>query len=295
MAAQTIKGYVRFAWNMNIAVLMQKATEPAGGGLSFSNLCPTCHTQTKAPVWCPQCNKEVERDKVVKGYKYEKNKFALFQQEELKKADVEDAKQCDIEAFVDADSIDPIRVEDTYYLAPNRDFRGGAELFAVMREGMKVGHGKACMGKITLFGRQRQAAIMPAGRGMIMHLLRLEEQIRKIDDVDALKDVPEQVKPAELLQAQQFLADLPSEYDFGEMKDEEKARKMDLIQARIANQPLPEFQPKAVEATTVVDIMSVLQQARASVASKKKQAAPAPVVEKPVAAKAGKGRKKTAA
>jgi hypothetical protein len=74
----------------------------------------------------------------------------------------ESTQVINLSQFVDAESIDPMYVDRSYYLAP--DGKVAAESFAVMREGMR---GKAGIGKVALYGREYLVAVRASGRGLV--------------------------------------------------------------------------------------------------------------------------------
>ncbi len=66
------------------------------------------------------------------------------------------------------------------------------EAFAVIREGMK---GKAGIGKVALYGREYLVKVEPRERGLIMYTLRHANEIRSMNAIDELADVPERSNP----------------------------------------------------------------------------------------------------
>jgi DNA end-binding protein Ku len=62
--------------------------------------------------------REVDWGDIVKGYEYQKGKYVVFTQEELEQIAPESARVIDVVQFVDADEVDPIFFEKTYYVAP---------------------------------------------------------------------------------------------------------------------------------------------------------------------------------
>jgi Ku protein len=65
----------------------------------------------------------VERAEMVKGYEFEKDRFVIFQPEELKALQESPSHTIDIVAFIPDKAIDPIFYDKAYYLAPDK--RGG--------------------------------------------------------------------------------------------------------------------------------------------------------------------------
>jgi len=58
----------------------------------FGALHNVCHSRLKQPLFCPVCNRNVERSEIVKGHEYEKDQYVLFSEEELDKIEPPSAK-----------------------------------------------------------------------------------------------------------------------------------------------------------------------------------------------------------
>ena len=51
--------------------------------------------------------------------------------------------------------------------------------------------GKAGIGKVALYGREYLVKVQPRGRGLVMYTLRHAGEIRSMDAIDELTDLPE--------------------------------------------------------------------------------------------------------
>ena len=58
--------------------------------------------------------------------------------------------------------------------------------------GMK---GKIGVGKLALYGREYLVAIQPRENGLVMYTLRHANEIRRMDAIDELSDMPATMKP----------------------------------------------------------------------------------------------------
>ena len=192
MAARpTWKGYLKISL-VNIPIKVFPATD-AGATLSFNQLHAECQTRIQQKRWCPHCEREVPNTDIVKGYEFEKGRYVVIDEEDIEKVRVESTRVINLEKFTDDTAIDPIYLERPYYLAP--DGPVAKEAFAVIREGMK---GKAGIGKVALYGREYLIKVQPRERGLIMYTLRHANEIRSMDAIDELADMPEAVKPDEV-------------------------------------------------------------------------------------------------
>ena len=137
---------------------------------------------------------------VAKGYEFEKGRYVVVSEDDMAKVRPESTRVIDLVQFTDAAAIDPIYVERPYYLAP--DGAMAKEAFAVMREGMK---GKAGIGKLALYGREYLVAVQAREKGLVMYTLRHANEVRSMDNIEELEDVPSKIKPDEIKLAKQVI------------------------------------------------------------------------------------------
>ena len=118
----------------------------------------------------------VDRSELVKGYAVAKNKYVLFDKDELDAVRLESTRIIDIEEFVDATSIDRIYWDEPYYLAPAG--KTGIEAFAVIRAAMEK-QGKVALGRLVMHQRERICALEPRDDGILLTTLRIHDEIRR--------------------------------------------------------------------------------------------------------------------
>jgi DNA end-binding protein Ku len=266
MAARpTWKGYLKISL-VNIPIKVFPATD-AGATLSFNQLHAECQTRIQQKRWCPHCQREVPNTDIVKGYEFEKGRYVIVGDEDIEKVRVESTRVINLEQFTDDTAIDPIYLERPYYLAP--DGPVAKEAFAVIREGMK---GKAGIGKVALYGREYLVKVQPRERGLIMYTLRHANEIRSMEGIDELQDMPAKIKPDEIRLAQQVIGTFEGDVDFQSYRDDYQVGLREIIDAKIEGR---EIVTQEVEAPPkVVNLMEALRKSLDSIsASKKKPAA----------------------
>ena len=266
MAARpTWKGYLKISL-VNIPIKVFPATD-AGATLSFNQLHGECQTRIQQKRWCPHCQREVPNTDIVKGYEFEKRRYVIVNDEDIEKVRVESTRVINLEQFTDDTAIDPIYLERPYYLAP--DGPVAKEAFAVIREGMK---GKAGIGKVALYGREYLVKVQPREQGLIMYTLRHANEIRSMESIDELHDMPAKIKPDEIRLAQQVIGTFEGDVDFQSYRDDYQVGLREIIDAKIEGR---EIVAQEVEAPPkVVNLMEALRKSLDSIsASKKKPAA----------------------
>jgi DNA end-binding protein Ku len=263
MAARpTWRGYLKISL-VNIPVKVFPATD-AGATLSFNQLHAECQTRIQQKRWCPHCEREVPNTDIVKGYEFEKGRYVVMEEEDIEKVRVESTRVINLEKFTDVDAIDDIYLERPYYLAP--DGPVAKEAFAVIREGMK---GKAGIGKVALYGREYLIKVQPREQGMVMYTLRHAKEIRSMDAIDELSDMPAAVKPAEVKLAQQVMGTFEGDLDFKSYRDEYQEGLREIIDAKIEGR---EVVAQEIEAPPkVVNLMEALRKSLDAVSAGKKK------------------------
>jgi DNA end-binding protein Ku len=265
MAARpTWKGYLKISL-VNIPIKVFPATD-AGATLSFNQLHAECQTRIQQKRWCPSCQREVPNTDIVKGYEFEKGRYVLVTDEDIEKVRVDSTRVINLEQFTDDTAIDPIYLERPYYLAP--DGPVAKEAFAVIREGMK---GKAGIGKVALYGREYLVKVQPREQGLIMYTLRHANEIRSMDAIDELGDMPAKIKPDEVRLAQQVIGTFEGEVDFQSYRDEYQIGLREIIDAKIEGREV--VAPEVEAPPKVVNLMDALRKSLDSISSSKKKPA----------------------
>ena len=277
-ARPTWKGYLKISL-VNIPVKVFPATD-AAATLSFNQLHAECQTRIQQKRWCPHCEREVPNTDLVKGFEFEKGRYVVIDEEDIEKVRVESTRVINLEKFTDDTAIDPIYLERPYYLAP--DGPVAKDAFAVIREGMK---GKAGIGKVALYGREYLIKVQPREQGMIMYTLRHANEIRSMDAIDELADMPPAVKPEEVRLAEQVIGTFAGELEFDTYRDDYQVGLREIIDAKIEGR---EVVTQEIEAPPkVVNLMDALRKSLDTISAKKKPAATVSSMPAPAKKRAG--------
>ncbi len=263
-ARPTWKGYLKISL-VNIPIKVFPATD-TGATLSFNQLHGECQTRIQQKRWCPHCQREVPNTDIVKGYEFEKGRYVIVADEDLEKVRVESTRVINLEQFTEDTAVDPIYLERPYYLAP--DGPVAKEAFAVIREGMK---GKAGIGKVALYGREYLVKVQPRERGLIMYTLRHANEIRSMDAIDELEDMPAKIKPEEIKLAEQVIGTFEGQLDFQAYRDEYQDGLREIIDAKIEGREI--VAPEVEAPPKVVNLMEALRKSLDSISASKKKPA----------------------
>jgi DNA end-binding protein Ku len=270
-ARPTWKGYLKISL-VNIPIKVFPATD-AAATIGFNQLHAECQTKIQQKRWCPTCAKEVPNTDLVKGYEFEKGRWIVVDEEDMQKVHVESTKVINLEQFTDDAEIDPIYLERPYYLAP--DGPAARESFAVIREGMK---GKAGIGKMAIHGREYLVKVQPREQGLVMYTLRHAAEIRSMQEIEELGDMPSTIKPEEIKLAQQVMGTFEGDVDFESYKDEYQVGLREIIDAKIEGREI--VTPEIEAPPKVVNLMEALRKSLDTIGANKKAKAAPPEKEK---------------
>ncbi len=276
-ARPTWRGFLKVSL-VNVPVRVFPATDSAAS-IRFNQLHATCQSRIQQKKWCPECECQVDKSEIVKGYEFEKGRYVVMDDDDIAKARPESTRIINLMRFADVDTIDPIYVEKPYYLAP--DGKVAADAFGVLREALR---GKAGIGKMAILGREYVVAVQPRERGLMMFTLRQASEVRSMSAIDELDQVPEETNELEVKLAKQVIGNFEGDIDLSEFKDEYQAELRRIIDAKVTGEDV--IETTADQPAKVVDLMEALRKSLDSVSEAKKKPA------KASRAKAAKTRKR---
>src|SRR6201990_878919 len=113
MASSVWSGYLTFGL---ISMPVRLFSGARSSRVSFHMLHRSDHTRVKQQLYCPNDERVIDRNEIVKGYEYRKGEYVIIEPEEIKKIEPKTAKAMEILEFVKASEVDPIYFESSYFL-----------------------------------------------------------------------------------------------------------------------------------------------------------------------------------
>ena len=195
----------------------------------------------------------VERDERVKGYEVTKGDYIQITDDELADVQIESSHTIDIESFVPASDVDPIYIDNHYYLVP--EGKVGEEAFAVIREAMRrremVG-----IARVVLFGRERMVMVEPRSKGLMATTLHYAYEVRT--DAAYFDDIPKVDLAKEMLDLASHIIDTKTAtFDPSQFKDRYQDAVVDLIKAKRSGKPVQAAKPS--KPSNVISLMDALR------------------------------------
>lgn len=218
---------------------------------SFNQIHSVCHNRLKQPLYCPHCERMVDRSEVEKGYEYEKDQYLLFKPEELKAIEPESSRVMEILEFVKLDEVDPLYFDASYYVSPEE---AGAHAYQLLLNAMlKMKY--VAVAKMTMSGREHTVLIRPTKAGMTLHTMFYKNEIRESKGLGGDKKV--EVKPQEVALAEQLIKTLAGPFQPEQYSDAYQTELQKLIEAKSKGESITITPTKGVEPT--VDLMAALK------------------------------------
>ncbi|WP_164667527.1 Ku protein [Virgibacillus doumboii] len=245
------KGTISFGL-VNIPVKMHAATE--NKDVKLRQLHKECQSPIKYKRTCPNCDREVESDEIVKAYEYAKNKFVVLDDEDLENLKKEQGdKAVEIMDFVKLDEIDPIYFEKSYYLSPSE---GGGKAYSLLRSALEE-TGKIGIAKMMIRSKEQLAVIRIYKNTLVVETIHYPDEVRDVQDVP---NVPEESNTAEkeLDTAKMLIDQLSTEFDPEKYKDEYRTALLDLIEEK-KNQDETATAKEKPKPDNVTNLMDALQ------------------------------------
>ena len=201
----------------------------------------------------------VEKSAIVKGYEYEKGKYAIIEPDDLKRLRIPGKDTLEIAQFAPASDVPPSLYVKPYFVVPKKGPQATA--FAIVRQAM-IDSDMVALGEIAFAGREHVVALAPPPDhkqlGMMLYLLRFEEELR--DPAEYFGNIAEtKTDPAQLDLARQLIKTYTKPLELDKFKDNYEVAVRELVEAKIANKPLPADKPAPARGK-VVDLMSALRQ-----------------------------------
>ena len=226
--------------------------------ISFHMLHKTDDTRIKMLRWCPEDERPVDMDEIVRGYEYARDQYVVLTEEDFEKLPLPSKHTIELTQFVDAEEIDPVFYEKSYWLEPDEV---GVKPFALLMRALREKNLTA-IAKIAIRNKERLCALRAMDGSLVLETLFYPDEIR-IEKQEA-PDI--EISQRELEMAFTLIELLHEPFDPERYHDEYRRALMEVIQAKLDGQEIVEA-PVPVPAN-VTDLMSAL---KASVEAAKKR------------------------
>jgi DNA end-binding protein Ku len=270
MATSVWKGHITFGL---VSIPVKLSVAARSETISFNQLHKTDHSRVKQVLFCQAEDKPVDRSELTKGFEYEKGKYVEIDEEDLKSIQPKTAKVMEISEFVQMKDVDGVYLESSYYVEPDE---AGEKPYTLLFAALKETN-RAAIAQITMHSREHTVCLRPGKKGLILHTLYYQEEIREMSE---FRTDTSRISKPELALAQNLIEAMSGEYNPLGFKDTYRERVQAMIDAKVKGNKVVQM-PQPTELAPVIDIMDALKR---SLSTFKKPAASETVVAEAQAA-----------
>jgi DNA end-binding protein Ku len=274
MATSVWKGYITFGL---ISIPIRLFSAARSERISLNQLHKVCNSRIKMPLFCPTCDRKVERSEIVKGYEYEKDQYVLFTDEELDKIEPDSGRTMEILEFVKVEEIDPLYYDASYYVTPEDE---GKKAYQLLLEAMEQ-TSYCAIAKLSMHQREHIVIIRPRAEGMTLHTMFYQSEIREVSEFGRKNNA--EPKEAEKKLATQLIESLAAKFEPQKYHDEYQSSMLAMIEAKKQGQEVAEVaHPKMAPVIDLMDALKKSLEKQPAASSKKPPTRAVPTLVKEV-------------
>jgi DNA end-binding protein Ku len=264
------KGAVSFGL-VNVPVKMYTAT--SSHDLSFHQVHRADGGRIRYKRVCDVCGEEVSYDEIAKGYESPEGQLVILTDEDIAELPLSGSREIEVERFVPAEQIDPMLLEKSYYLEPEKS---GVKPYALLREALRASDRMALV-HVAIRQRSTLAVLRVYDDVIVLQTMLWPDEVRPAD-FDNLGSTDD-LRPQEVAMASSLVDSMTGDYDPEEFVDDYREAVERLVEAKLAggnarDVPVPAHEDRG--GGQVVDLMAALQRSvDAARAGRGQDAAPA--------------------
>jgi DNA end-binding protein Ku len=222
-----------------------------------------CNSRVRQPLFCPTCNRFVDRSEVIKGYEFDEGQYVLMEDKEIKKLAAKSSHVLNVVAFTTLNEIDPIFFDSSYFCIPEDSGKKAYQLLVkALEDTQTVGIGKLLMHQrdYTVFLRAYQ-------HGLVLHTMYFANEIRHLPKFGVLEAVS--LKPEEVRLIEQLAKSMTQPFKPKQYHDDFQDKLHKLIETRQHGKSTEIGDH--LKPAPVIDMLSALQKSLAASSASAKE------------------------
>ena len=242
------KGAVSFGL-VSVPVKLYSATE--SHDVSFRQVHAKDGGRIKYQRVCSIDGEEVPYADIAKGYETEDGEMVILTDDDLAELPSTSSREIAVEKFVPSDQIDPMLLEKSYYLEPEKS---GTKPYALLRQALLEADRMAV---VTVALRQRTtiAVLRVKDDVIVLQTMMWPDEIRTPDfNVES-----GEVKPAEVKMATMLVETLAGDFDASEFEDDYAEAVQLMVKTKIEGGEIKRTPTSTKSSGEVVDLLAALQ------------------------------------
>ena len=183
-------------------------------------------SRIKQVLYCRAEDKPVPRTELVKGFEYDRDRYVVVEDHELRRLAPPSSRVMEVQEFVPAAELDPVYLDASYYVAPQN---GGEKPYALLFEALRRS-GYVGLAQWTLQHREHLVVLRPGRFGLLAHTVFYREEVRATEE---FRTDTGELSGQELELAHLLVDALAAPFDPGRYQDRYRASLRALIDSKI--------------------------------------------------------------
>lgn len=221
------KGAIAFGL---VYIPVELFTATQDDAVRFNQLAKDSMKRVRYVKTCPDCQRELKPDDIVKGYQYEKDKYVVVDDAELDAIKTDADRAMKIVQFSDMADVPPLYFEKPYQVVAQA---GGEKALELLRRAM-VDEGKIAIGTTVMGNSETPIALIPHDDDLVMMTLHYQSEVKDIPKTLAHPDVADE----ELDMAKKLVESMTAPFDPSRFRNTYQEKLMELIQDKIAGKQI---------------------------------------------------------
>ena len=222
-----------------VAIPVQLVRAVETGRVSFRMLHSTDYSPMARRMYCPEEEKIVPPDEIVRGYEIAPDRYIMITDEELESVSPERSRTIEIAEFIDMKEVDPIYYDHPYYLVP---MKGGEKAYRLLVEVMRRTN-KAGLAKFVMDEREHLVAVKSMEGALALFTLHYSEEI--LPD-EGFSPEEGEIEDEEISRIKKGIKKMMADFDPEKYADERREKIMGLLK-RKAKEKAPVEAPMVEE------------------------------------------------
>ena len=205
----------------------------------------------------------VDTSEIVKGFEYDKDRYVVFEPDEIAGLRPKSSRVIDIETFVPLEEIDPIYFNKPYYLGPEET---GAKAYQLLVTAMRKA-GTVAICRVTMRDKEHLAVLRlvtpPREDGeeprplLALSTMHWPDEIRPFSLADVGIEQAEEPRDQEVDMALTLIESYSGSFEVDSYVDTYRQRVLDAVQAKVEGEEIAVVEEE--EPASVVDLMAALK------------------------------------
>lgn len=276
------KGAVSFGL-VNVPVRLYSATE--NHDVQFRQVHRTDGGRIRYKRFCSKDGQEVAYDDIAKGYETEDGQMIVLTDDDMAELPTRSSKEISVEKFVPEDQIDPMLLDKSYYLEPDKT---ATKPYVLLREALEA-QGRMAIVTVSIRTRMTMAVLRVRDGVIVMQTMLWPDEIRSADFA-SVED--QELSDKEMSMARMLIDELAGDYDPDEFEDDYALAVEALVRAKIDGGKVQQVEDDEEESGEVVDLLAALARSVEKAKAARGESTPAPA--KKATAKKATAKKATA-